>query len=123
MKALLLLAAIMMWGGVSPVAQQHDVVPGPHAGRMQEIAGVQVELFLSETGVRLCLYDASDVPLNVRGYTGYVEIVSGSERQTIELTPADEVTLAGQGKDLLGPYSVLTLFLTTPEGKSDKVSF
>ncbi len=122
MKALLLLTAMMMWGGISG-AQQDDVVPGPHAGKMQEVAGVQVELFLSETGVRICVYDAADVPLNVEGYTGYVEIVSGGERQTITLTPADKVTLAGQGKGLLAPYSLLTLFLTTPKGESGKVSF
>ena len=122
MKALLLLTAMMMWGGTAG-AQQHDVVPGPHAGKMQEVAGVQVELFLSDTGVRVCIYDAADVPLNVEGYTGYVEIVSGGERQTITLTPADKVTLAGQGKGLLAPYSLLTLFLTTPKGESGKVSF
>lgn len=122
MKALLLLTAMMMWGGMSG-AQQYDVVPGPHAGKMQEVAGVQVELFLSETGVRICVYDASDIPLNVEGYTGHVEIVSGGERQTIALTPADKVTLAGQGKGLLAPYSVLTLVLTTPAGESGKVSF
>ena len=121
MKALLLLAAMMMWGGISG-AQQHDVVPGPHAGKMQEVAGVQVELFLSDTGVRVCIYDANDVPLNVEGYAGHVEIVSDGERQTIALSPADKVTLAGRGKGLLAPYSELTLFLTTPAGESGKVS-
>lgn len=122
MKALLMLVAMLAWAEPSG-AQRYDVVPGPHAGKLEEVAGVQVELVVGDREVRLCVYDVGDVPQPVAGYSASVEIVSGARHETIALSPSDAVTLVGQGRGSLQPYSALTLHLTTPTGRSGSVSF
>ena len=60
---------------------------------------------------------------NCRCTTCRVEIVSGDRHEAITLSPSDAVTLVGRSTGSLRPYSVLTLHLTTPAGRSGSVSF
>ena len=122
MKALLLLTAMMMWGGISG-AQQYDVVPGPHAGKMQDVAGIHAELVVDDRTITIYAFGEDSKPLNTKGYTGSVLIVSGGSRETVQLTPTGETALKGEAKSRLAPDAAITLVIKTDAGKSGQVKF
>lgn len=122
MKTLVMMAAILLWSSTSE-AQRTDVVTGPHGGKMQEVAGTEVELLVGEHEVMLCVYSWEDVPLDARRYKAVVTVVSGPNRQKIELQPTKSGRLGGTGTSALRPYSALSLQLTTPDGVSGTVEF
>lgn len=122
MKVLFLVAAMLFWG--NPIdAQRHDVVTGPHGGILQEVADLQVELLVGDRTVTLYAYSRADVALEIRNYNASVVIVSGANRELVQLQAIDAFRLEGSSTDLLRPYSSLTLYITTPTGLAGTVAF
>ena len=114
MKVLFLLAAITLWANGSD-AQPSDVVRGPHGGKLQEVAGVEIELLFGDSEVALCVYSTERAPLDVRRYKALVDIVIGGNREQITLHPEGSgVRLVGKSNASLRHCSALTLYVTTP---------
>ncbi|WP_422035570.1 hypothetical protein [Reyranella sp.] len=122
MKTLLLIAAMMFWGGTSG-AQRSDVVGGPHGGKLQEVAGVQVELLVGEMEVTVYVYSTDNTPLDVRDFNITVSIVSGRNHELLQLRAEEPFKLTGNGKAFLRPYSAVKLYLTTPTGMTGSVEY
>ena len=121
MKALVLIAALIL-SSTSYAQHGRDIVTGPHDGKMQDIAGVEVELLVGEREVTLCPYERN-VPIDIRNYKVVVTIVSGSNRERIELRPTPTGRLTGSSTSALRPYSALSLELTPPNGPSATIKF
>lgn len=122
MKTFVMIAALFLWSDVSQAQRGRDIVTGPHGGKMQEVAGVEVELLVGESNVTLCLY-ARDTPLDTSNYRAVVTVVSGPNRERIELRPTTPGRLGGSSPLPLRPYSTLLLQLTMPNGLTDAVEF
>lgn len=122
MKSAVLIVALVLWSGAA-TAQRNDIVTGPHGGKLQEVAGVEVELLVGSQDVTLCVYSNSATLLDARKYEATVTIVSGASRERIALRPTSSGRLHGAGGAPLRPYSSLTLDLTTPAGLTGRVEF
>ena len=120
MKVIFLLAAVLFWGNPTE-AQRNDVVTGPHGGVLQEVADIQVELLVGDRTVTLCAYSRGDEALEVQQYKA--SVVSGGTREFIKLQAVDAFHLEGNSKELLLPYSSLSLHVTTPTGLAGTVAF
>ena len=122
MKALVLIAALALFSNASYAQHGRDIVTGPHDGKMQDIGGVEVELLVGEREVTLRLYERN-APIDARNFKAVVTIVSGSNRERIELRPTPTGRLTGSSTSALRPYSALSLELTPPNGPSATIKF
>ena len=120
--ATIVAAAILL---ASPtVAQQHDHsnVRGPNGGPIKGLAGVHAEFVSSGTTVTFNILNEDNKPISAKGYTGAALIVSGSERETVQLTAGDN-SLKGEAKKALPSGAAVTLQLKADAGKSGQARF
>jgi len=123
MKKFLIAAALLLWAGVAAAQHSHGSTKGPSGGLMQDIAGVHAELVITGNVVTINLLDESNKPTAAEGYTGSVLIVSGSNRETVQLAVAGGSALKGSAKADVPTGAQVTLVLKNPAGKSGQVKF
>ena len=97
---------------------------GPNGGLMLDVAGIDAELLTSGNTVTINVFEAfSPKPVSTKGYTAAVLIVSGANREPLNLTQSGESSLRGEAKKPIPPDATITLTLKTAEGKSGQVKF
>ena len=123
MKKLIALAAVLLWSGVAAAQHSHGAMKGPSGGPMQDVAGVHAELMISGNVVIINVFDESNKPTSAKGFSGSVLIVSGSNRETVQLAPSGDSALKGEAKSPVPAGAVVTLVLKNAAGKSGQVKF
>jgi len=104
-------------------AQHKHSSKGPNGGTMEDVAGVHAELITSGSTVTFNVLDEDSKPIKAAGYSGSVLIVSGSERETVQLAQAGDSALKGEAKKPIAKGSSITLMLKTDKGKSGQARF
>lgn len=90
---------------------------------MQDVAGVHAELMVSGSTVTINLLDESNKPASAKGFSGSVLIVSGSSRETVQLTVTGDSSLRGEAKAPPAAGAAVTLVLKNAGGRSGQVKF
>ena len=90
---------------------------------MQDVVGVHAEFVLSGNTVTINLFDEGNKAVPAKDYSGSVLIVSGSNRETVQLSPAGESSLKGEIKVAAASGATVTLVLKNPAGKSGQAKF
>jgi hypothetical protein len=121
MRIVVLIAALLVWPGLASAQHSHGT-KGPNGGVMQDVAGVHAELVTAGAAITINVYDESNKPVAATGMTGSVLIVSGGERETVQLTASGNA-LKGEAKKPVAAGSAVTLVLRKPDGKSGQVKF
>ena len=97
---------------------------GPNGGLMLDVAGIDAELLTSGNTVTINVFEAfSPKPVSTKGYTAAVLIVSGANREPLNLAQSGENGLKGDAKKPIPPDATITLTIKTAEGKSGQVKF
>lgn len=123
MRKLMMIAAAMLLLAPQALAQhKHGDTKGPNGGPVEDIAGVHAEFVASGGTLTFNILDEGNKPLPAKGYTGSVLIVSGAERETVQLT-ATETALKGEAKKAVPAGAAVTLQLKTGAGKSGQARF
>ena len=93
-----LLAILAVLSMASPAfAEEYE--KGPNGGLMLDVAGIDAELLTSGNTVTINVFEAtSPKPVSTKGYTGAVLIVSGANREPLNLTQSGENSLKGEAK-------------------------
>lgn len=123
MKKLMIVAALLLWAGAAVAQHSHGNMKGPNGGPMQDVAGVHAELVLAGNVVTINILDESNKPASAKGFTGSVLIVSGGNRETVQLAPAGDSALKGEAKNPVAAGATVTLVLKNAAGKSGQVKF
>lgn len=123
MKYLVLIVAFVVWAGSAFAQHKHDNMKGPNGGPMQDVAGVHAELVVTGNVVTINLLDESNKPTSAKGFSGTVLIVSGSNRETVQLAVAGDNALKGEAKTAIVSGAAVTLVLKNAAGKSGQVKF
>lgn len=124
MKNILLIMALLFWAGSAAAQHKHENMKGPNGGPMQDVAGVHAELVISGNVLTINLLDESNKPVSAKGFSGTVLIVSGSNRETVQLAVAGDSSLKGEAKTPPpGSAGAVTLVLKSATGKSGQVKF
>lgn len=123
MKTFLIAAAMMLWAGLAVAQHSHGSTKGPNGGAVQDVAGVHAELVLAGNAVTINILDENNKPTTAKGFSGTVLIVSGSNRETVQLAPAGDTTLKGEAKAAIPAGATVTLVLKNAAGKSGQVKF
>lgn len=123
MKKLMIVAALLLWAGAAVAQHSHGNMKGPNGGPMQDVAGVHAELVLAGNVVTINILDESNKPASAKGFTGSVLIVSGSNRETVQLVSAGDSALKGEAKNPVAAGAVVTLVLKNAAGKSGQAKF
>jgi hypothetical protein len=106
------------------VASAEEYKKGPNGGLTLDVAGVDAEVMTAGNTVTINVFvpnTAKPVPTN--RFTAAAPIVSGSNRETISLTPQGENSLKGDAKNPITPDATITLTIKTAEEKSGQVKF
>ena len=90
---------------------------------MEDVAGVHAELMTSGNAITFNILDEANKPVATSGFTGSVLVVSGSERETITLSPSGASAMKGEAKKPIAPNASITLMLKTQQGKSGQAKF
>jgi hypothetical protein len=122
MKKLLTILSMLLWSGLALAQHSHAPSKGPGGGRMQDVAGVHVELVVSGTMLTLNVYDEDNKPLDTAGYTASIQVSAGGSRETVQLSPAG-TALKGEAKAAPAVNAAYTVVLRTPAGKSGQSKF
>jgi hypothetical protein len=122
MKRILAIAAVLLFTGAA-VAQHKHGDRGPNGGPMEDVAGVHAELLTTGNVITINVLDENNKPLKTAGYTASALIVSGPDRETVRLEPADDTALKGQAKKPIAANTQITLMLKTAAGKSGQARF
>jgi len=121
MKYVVILALSLFWSAPS-LAQHSHSSKGPGGGQMEDVAGVHAELMTAGNAITFNILDEGGKPIATNGFTGSVLVVTGSERETINLSPAGNA-MKGEAKKPVAPNAAITLMLKTAEGKSGQAKF
>jgi hypothetical protein len=90
---------------------------------MEDVAGVHAELITSGSTITINVFDEGGKPLGTKAYTGSVLVVSGSNRETVSLTPSGTSALKGEAKSPITANAVVTLVIKTDAGKTGQARF
>ena len=123
MRKFLIAAAMILWAGIAVAQHSHGSTKGPNGGAVQDIAGVHAELVLAGNAVTINILDESNKPISAKGFSGSVLIVSGGNRETVQLAPSGETALKGEAKAAIATGATVTLVLKNAAGKSGQVKF
>lgn len=123
MKKFLMAAAILLWAGMAAAQHTHGSTKGPNGGLVQDVAGVHAELLVSGNVVTINILDESNKPTSAKGYSGSLLVVSGGNRETVQLAVTGDHSLEGIAKAELAAGAQVTLVLKNPAGKSGQVKF
>jgi hypothetical protein len=63
MKRNLFVLAMILWGGMVTAQHSHGVSKGPNGGKMQDVAGVHVELVVAGNTVTINAFDEDNKPV------------------------------------------------------------
>lgn len=108
----------------SPAIAQHaHGSKGPNGGQMEDVAGVHLELLTSGPTVTLNVFDESNKPIPTKGFTASALVTSGSDRETLSLSPQGEHSLEGDAKKPINAGATISVTLRTAAGKSGQVRF
>lgn len=122
-RLMIVVAAMMLWTGTAVAQHSHGSMKGPNGGPMQDVAGVHAELVVAGNVVTINILDESNKPASAKGFSGSVLIVSGSSRETVQLSPAGDSALKGEAKSPVAAGATVTLVLKNAAGKSGQVKF
>lgn len=89
---------------------------------MEDVAGVHAELMTSGNSITFNILDEGGNPVATNGITGSALVVSGSERETINLSLSRDA-MKGEAKKPIAPNASITLMLKTQQGKSGPAKF
>ena len=123
MKKFLIAAALLLWAGVAVAQHSHGSTKGPNGGAVQDVVGVHAELVLAGNGVTINILDENNKPISAKGFSGSVLIVSGGNRETVQLAPSGDTALKGEAKAAIPTGAQVTLVLKNAAGKSGQVKF
>jgi hypothetical protein len=123
MKAVALLAALLLWSMGAVAQQKHDNTKGPNGGPMRDVAGVDAELLTSGSTVTLNLFDEANKPVSAKGFTGTALIVFLSDKETVQLAPSGDFALKGEATKPIAKGAAITIVLQPPTGKSGQVKY
>ncbi|WP_068190720.1 hypothetical protein [Reyranella sp.] len=123
MKKFFIAAAMVLWASVAVAQHNHAATKGPNGGPMQDVAGTHAELVVAGNTVTINLFDESNKPDPAKGFSGTVLIVSGSNRETVQLAVTGESSLKGEAKVVIPTGAQVTLVLKNAAGKSGQVKF
>jgi hypothetical protein len=119
-----LVLAILVALSLASLAFAEEYEKGPNGGLMLDVAGIDAELLTSGNTVTINVFEAfNPKPVSTKGYTAAVLIVSGANREPLNLTQSGENSLKGEAKKPIPPDATITLTLKTAEGKSGQVKF
>jgi hypothetical protein len=119
---MIIAAATLLLASNALAQHKHGNTKGPNGGPVEDVAGVHAEFVASGASLTFHILDEGNKPLPARGYTGSVLIVSGSERETVQLTATD-TALKGEAKKAVPAGAAVTLQLKTDAGKSGQARF
>jgi len=98
-------------------AAAHEVLNGPHGGRVVEAGTHHVELVVKAKIVDVFVTDANDKEVPIAGYKALVILTAAGKAQRIELAPRDDRLSGTSPVDLPdSPKGVVQL--TSPDGKT-----
>jgi hypothetical protein len=123
MKKLMIIVAMLLWAGAAAAQHSHDSTKGPSGGPVQDVAGIHAELVLSGNAVTINILDEKNRPTSAAGISGSVLIVSGGNRETVQLAPSGDSALKGEAKATIPSGAVVTLVIKTAAGKSGQAKF
>jgi hypothetical protein len=123
MKKILMIVVLALWAGVASAQHSHGSMKGPNGGAMQDVAGVHAELVVAANVVTINVFDESNKPTSAKGFSGSVLIVSGGNREAVQLAVAGDNSLKGEAKATVPVGAAVTLVLKNPAGKSGQVKF
>ncbi len=110
MKKLLIAASIALSAGL---AFADGVLKPDHGGVMTEAAsGNRVELVAGAEQLTVYLTDHSGKPVDSKGASGEVTMLSGTEKTRVTLTPSGTNQLVGKAKAGAGAKAIVKLALT-----------
>lgn len=123
MRTILAVFALMLWSGSALAQHSHGSMKGPNGGPMQDVAGVHAELVVSGNVVTINLFDESNKPVSSKGFTGSLLLVSGGNRETVQLAAAGDSALKGEAKNAVAAGTQVTVVLKSAAGKSGQAKF
>jgi nitrogen fixation protein FixH len=90
---------------------------------MEDVAGVHAEILVSGNAVTFNILDEGNKPVPTSGFTGSILVVSGSERETVTLSPVGASAMKAETKKPVVPGSSITLILKTQAGTTGQAKF
>ncbi|MGH8429459.1 MAG: hypothetical protein ACREUF_03555 [Solimonas sp.] len=121
MKKLLSIVVMLLWAGMAAAQHSHGAMKGPNGGPMQDVAGVHAELMITGATVTINVFDEGNKPVSAKGFSGSVLIVSGANRETVQLASSGDSALKGEAKATIPAGAAVTLVLKNSTGKSGQV--
>ncbi|MFG1465888.1 hypothetical protein V5F77_23680 [Xanthobacter sp. DSM 24535] len=116
------IAAALLLSGPALAQHAHGAQKGPNGGPMEDVAGVHAELVVSGQTVAVNVFDEAGKPVDTKGYTGSVMVVSGGDRKTLQLTASGNA-LTGQAPGPVQSGAAITVVVKTAAGKSGQAKF
>lgn len=122
MKIIAVLIASFLLVSAPAFAQHKHGSKGPNGGQMEDVAGVHAEMLASGNTITFNVFDEDNKPIKTAGFSGSVLVVSGGERETIQLVVSGEA-LKAETKKPVAKGSSVTLLIKTDKNKTGQAKF
>ncbi|MFH1556131.1 MAG: hypothetical protein ABII76_14920 [Pseudomonadota bacterium] len=122
MLKILAFAGALLLSGPALAQHAHGNQKGPNGGPMEDVAGVHAELLVVGPSLTVKVFDEAGKPVDTKGFSGSVMIVSGNERKTLQLVPSKDA-LSGEQGIKIPSGATITLLIKTGSGKSGQAKY
>lgn len=93
--------------------------PGPNGGKVADAGKYHLELVVKPAEMRVYVTGAKDAKVDTQGAEASATVLSGKEKSTVKLVPADGNALAGNGA--FNPKTAMTVVVTLTLAKQAPV--
>ncbi len=122
MRIIVALIASFFLVAAPAFAQHKHGSKGPNGGQMEDVAGVHAEMLASGNTITFNIFDEDNKPIKIAGFSGSVLVVSGGERETVQLVVSGEA-LKAETKKPVAKGSSVTLLFKTDKNKTGQAKF
>lgn len=112
-----IIALLFSFNSLAHTDEFLDKQKSPHGGQLRMVGKYHLELVVTEKSLTVYVTDHAGTALPTKNGTGNAIVLANKVKTTVELKPANDNVLQGEGKFVLDPNMKVVVSVTLPEDK------
>ena len=117
LTTLSLIALLFSYASLAHTDEFLDTQKAPHGGQLRMAGHYHLELVVTEKSLTVYVTDHAGTAIPTKDGTGNAIVLANKAKTTVELKPANDNVLQGEGKLVLDPNMKVVVSVTLAEDK------
>lgn len=112
-----IIALLFSYNSLAHTDEFLDTQKSPHGGQLRMVGKYHLELVVTEKSLTVYVTDHAGTAIPTQNGTGNAIVLANKAKTTVELKPANDNVLQGEGKFVLDPNMKVVVSVTLPADK------